>query len=391
MGFRSGGTIEDRVNPRMCTCDSKPGKCPWHLGRFSTPPRLDEPHPIPRIKGISHGAWLLFVALHRGMWWAVEGSRPDFSPGRKRMRRYIGGRNARTRPLDELGRPSVGPRYEKGEADASTVTAYLHELRGARLYDGRPLLYTQRHPNAPMSIHLHPEVLVDPQESYETKMVWELGTDVLAHPEPTTPNGASARSAESDTSLSEMTLSRLGGCTPKPQGDVETETVPALLAEAAGSSWWASWVESVGSLEYARRELGRSLRQLLRKEKVTSEAVRHVFALLTFNRERQHKQPGSYMGWFLTACRKGWHVPAPKDPAAAAAALIAAEQAELARVRGVMHRAELAQAPAADAEPGEQLVPAELTTEEHAELVERMREGFVGARPTPTQAPGAVS
>lgn len=387
MGFRGQPNARDRVSPSRCTCDSgAPNSCPWHKGRYGQGPRERDAHAIPRISGLSAGAFLLFCYLHRTQWWAIEESERrshltaeelrargwrrivNCCPVRLDMARAIGGRNSRTRPRDENGVPSIGERFEKGTADESTITAYLHELRSARLPDGRPLLVSKRWPNSPADYYIHAEVLLDPDPHYSVSMKWDVSTDVPTA-DTTTPNGAGAQRAASITSPLLETPLRLGSGTRTSHAEVETREEHAIgvwVAAAEAEPWWPSWADQVRSIEYARRELARVLGRL-RGEGLKGEDFARVYALLSHQHEREKQAPKSYAAFFLAAARKGWHTPKPYDPTEATAALVAAEEREREAVRRrIASHSIVTEAAAVVADPAGECEEREMSDEDHA-------------------------
>lgn len=314
--------LSERITPRACTCDGKSGlaRCPYHLGRYSQPPRLDEG--IPRIHGVSTGAWSLFLVVLRGIRWAIEkasseGKSVRYNPGRLRLQRAVGGRNARTRPRDEHGRPGTGPSYEKGSCDPSTITAYLHELRCAILPNGEPLCRTYRHSGIEMDVWLHPDVVLHPASVYRVTMSWEhsdggLGTGVPTPTPHTVGSGAGGSTEHAGSSLAlslEEPPYRLREGIEKWQAEVESEVRGLAVAPLAERySWWPAFVEAAGSVAEARRDLRWVTRQL-RRDGIPPAALVNVFLLLAHARERGHKAPRVWKAWMLKAARSGWAAP----------------------------------------------------------------------------------
>jgi hypothetical protein len=309
--------LAERLTKRSCTCATgRTLACPWHLGRHSNPPATEEG--IPRIRGLSTGAWLLFLVIWRGHRWASErtvrdqakdeaASSTHYAPGRLRLARAVGGRNAATRDRNEDGTLSTGLSYEKGACDLGTITDYLAELLAVRLaHNGLPLVVAVRRCRREQVLVLNPELIEDPRPGgYVVVRPWDF--------RPPPPSGSSGEAgSDVDPLLSEIPH-RLRSRIAEWHHDVGTQarTKPAseiLIATAMGSSWWQLFVSSVGNEREARKSLRFLLRRLA-QEGVGIDRLFAVFDLLEHYREKGNQLPDSWIGWMFSAARGGWHIP----------------------------------------------------------------------------------
>lgn len=340
--------IRDRLTPRSCLCtaDRVALGCPWHLGRHSEPVGIDET--IPRLHGVSSGAWAAFLVIWRGIKWAAqkgakEGKLVKYTPGRFRLARAVGGRNARTRQRDPLTKRFASVRsWEKGECDEGTITAYLHELASCVLPEnGLPVIGWIRRSRTEAEIVMNRELLEPSKPAYRVRRAWELlQTDPAADltgPAVTASNsGGESPPVDNPSSIGGLPY-RLRPCNPTSQHDLGTYvtdgrrsvTVNAAVAEP----WWPSVVAEAGH-EGAARALIRNLTRMLIRDSVDIGDLLNAYAVATEAYLRNGKVPKSWSKWLYTAAKNRYRTKEQVRALEPVAAIIGgAELAETARQR----------------------------------------------------------
>ena len=308
---------EDKVNAGRCTCKDGPNpSCPWHLGRHSELPQPGEE--IPRIKGLSNGAWALFLVVWRGIhnmrrMSARKGKHYIYAPGRLRLSRAVGGRNKRTRERDEMtGGFAYKVCWEKGACDLSTVSSYLRELEIACVLDtGVPIIKVIRRCRYEAEIVMQRELLEPTKPSYKVVRPWEVddaqrkGFDLAKSGQSSSPHPSGEVSGDGSTPYFGTphrlgcgnTISEHDVGTYKPNRDAELAVLGAY-----NCGWWKDLVDEYGSKAAAGSAI-RRVWSVLEREGVPLDDLTAAYRLLT-EQWVKGRVPKSFIGWLINAARK---------------------------------------------------------------------------------------
>lgn len=313
---------EEKVHAGRCTCHDGPSAaCPWHLGRFSEMPQPGEE--IPRVHGLSNGAWSLFLVIWRGIHNMARKSARDhklyrYAPGRLRLSRAVGGRNARTRERAADGSFAAIRCWEKGQCDPSTVTAYLRELEACVLIENRlPLIKVVRRCRYEAEIIMQRELLEPTKAAYKAVRPWLIDAETDGKNQPGDVGSRPLSFKESGSrdvwSPDCGTPNRLRSGKMEGEHEVETYNVSGeaeLAVSAVGNApWFRDLAMKVGSPASAMNQVRRMVRRLT-GENVPLEDILNAVQALTETWVRGTGMPKSIMGWLFTGARKRWR---PKD------------------------------------------------------------------------------